>query len=55
MNSCPFLPTHPAEALKMKTHVQHSTVIDEAQHAYLEPETGHASQARVSLEFLMFQ
>lgn len=49
--ACPF--PH-LEALKIKTHILYSTVIDEAQDAYPEPEKGHAGQASVSLEFLMF-
>lgn len=43
------------EDLKIKTHTLYSTVIDKAQDAYPEPEKGHAGQASVSLEFLMFQ
>lgn len=44
----------PPEALKIKTHVRRSTVIDETQHAYPSPGKGHASQTRASLELLMF-
>lgn len=49
--ACPFSP----RLWKLKLMYWHSTVIDEARDAYPEPEKGHASQTRVSLEFLMFQ
>lgn len=52
MNSLSFFPPR---LWKLKLMYWHSTVIDEAQDAYSEPEKGHASQTLVSLEFLMFQ
>lgn len=47
MNSLSFLLP---EDLKIKTHILHSTMTDEAQDAYSDPVKGHASQTRVSLE-----
>ena len=55
MNEQLVPPSPSAKGLRIKTHVQHSAVIDEAQHAYPVPEKGHASQTQASLEFLMFQ
>lgn len=35
----------PTETLKIKTHVLHTTVIDESQDAYSEQRRGHGHQA----------
>lgn len=45
----------PIETLKIKTHVLHTTVIDESQDAYPEQRKGHGRQAGGSFEFLMCQ